>query len=557
MAADITTFPITTKKLSELASIGAVADLDVVYVLDVSTGQSRKTTVASLLALAPGSTNLSITGLTATTVTVASDTGTDAVIPAATPSTAGLMRATDRVKLEHISVASDIDLDDLSSTLGDTVADLAGVEAKTDYITVTQPVNLDTMESDETALITLSGVSAGATNLGTFTGTTIPDSRKDKEALQSLETAYEETDANVNDLITLSGRPENSTNLGVFTGTIIPDNTTVKSALQSLESNSALNDFSAVTAPVVTDDSDSGFSIGSVMVDIVTDKSYVCLDATVGAAVWKETTNNTNSTNFPQEQNLGTFRPAGTSGTDSQSLLSSISSTDGDVVFSMYGDSEGNYSVTRHEKDVNTGMFYLTHGPTGFTVASSTPTGKLALLGDYIYMIFQKDSDNLLKVKRINALDLSGAVDMTVPSVTCLSGSDAFADNTHIYIRLSGTTFTQFSVSGTTLTATGTTVTGAMAGTGPSWYNDNYGVVYMTDGSTINTYTYTTTFSAVVTGYAIPMLGLGYSDTSDVKGFCYVNENVNYLAYPMKVSGPGTVSDSAEALILKAFSVPE
>lgn len=86
-------------------------------------------------------------------------------------------------------------------------------------------------------LVTLSGVVANAENLGTFTGTTIPDNSTVKAALQSLETAHEEVDQNVNDLITLSGVAENATNLGTFTGTTIPDNSTVKGALQSLETS--------------------------------------------------------------------------------------------------------------------------------------------------------------------------------------------------------------------------------------------------------------------------------------------------------------------------------
>lgn len=82
---------------------------------------------------------------------------------------------------------------------------------------------------------TLLGTAQGATNLGTFTGTTIPDSQTVKAALQAVETAYEETDANVDDLITLSGVAENATDLGTFTGTTIPDTSTNKAALQSLE----------------------------------------------------------------------------------------------------------------------------------------------------------------------------------------------------------------------------------------------------------------------------------------------------------------------------------
>lgn len=84
-------------------------------------------------------------------------------------------------------------------------------------------------------LVTLSGVAANAESLGTFTGTTIPDSSTVKAALQSLETAHEEVDQNVNDLITLSGVAENSTTLGTFTGVTIPDSSTIKGALQSIE----------------------------------------------------------------------------------------------------------------------------------------------------------------------------------------------------------------------------------------------------------------------------------------------------------------------------------
>lgn len=86
-------------------------------------------------------------------------------------------------------------------------------------------------------LVTLSGVAANAESLGTFTGTTIPDSSTVKAALQALETAHEEVDQNVNDLITLSGVAENSTTLGTFTGVTIPDSSTIKGALQSIETS--------------------------------------------------------------------------------------------------------------------------------------------------------------------------------------------------------------------------------------------------------------------------------------------------------------------------------
>ncbi len=44
------------------------------------------------------------------------------------------------------------------------------------------------------------------------------------------------------------------------------------------------------TAPTATDDSGSGYAVGSRWIDTTNDKEYVCLDATTSAAVWTETT---------------------------------------------------------------------------------------------------------------------------------------------------------------------------------------------------------------------------------------------------------------------------
>jgi hypothetical protein len=48
--------------------------------------------------------------------------------------------------------------------------------------------------------------------------------------------------------------------------------------------------FDATDAPDVNDDSSQGYSVSSRWLDTTNDKEYVCLDASVGAAVWKETT---------------------------------------------------------------------------------------------------------------------------------------------------------------------------------------------------------------------------------------------------------------------------
>jgi len=53
-----------------------------------------------------------------------------------------------------------------------------------------------------------------------------------------------------------------------------------------------LNNFTAIIAPLVTDDSGSGYSVGSNWIDVVADKTYHCVDDSVGAAVWIDISGN-------------------------------------------------------------------------------------------------------------------------------------------------------------------------------------------------------------------------------------------------------------------------
>lgn len=78
----------------------------------------------------------------ASTVTIESSTGTDTILPAATTALAGVMTSSDKIRLNN--------------------------------------------------LITLSGVAAAETDLGSFTGGIILDDRTIKQALQDLETAIED-----------------------------------------------------------------------------------------------------------------------------------------------------------------------------------------------------------------------------------------------------------------------------------------------------------------------------------------------------------------------------
>jgi len=78
-----------------------------------------------------------------------------------------------------------------------------------------------------------------------------------------------------------------------------------------------LNKRDATVAPTVNEDSGDGYAIGSRWVDVTADKEYICLDATVGAAVWKETTATGGSTALTLNE------PAGDNSAGTQSIFDS------------------------------------------------------------------------------------------------------------------------------------------------------------------------------------------------------------------------------------------
>lgn len=50
------------------------------------------------------------------------------------------------------------------------------------------------------------------------------------------------------------------------------------------------SNLSAIVAPTVNEDSGDGYAVGSFWCDVTADDAYICLDASVGAAVWKKIT---------------------------------------------------------------------------------------------------------------------------------------------------------------------------------------------------------------------------------------------------------------------------
>lgn len=69
-------------------------------------------------------------------------------------------------------------------------------------------------------------------------------------------------------------------------------------AVWKVFSNNTTNNFAATAAPTVTDDSSEGYSVTSFWINTTTKIAYICLNASVGAAVWKQVAANDPKNNF-------------------------------------------------------------------------------------------------------------------------------------------------------------------------------------------------------------------------------------------------------------------
>ena len=225
-----------SNKLSALSAVsGSLTSDSLVYIADTqdsgSSYTSKKITVANLLSDVASTTDLG----TFTGSTIANNQS----IKAALQSLESAIESEASNRATAIS-----NLVDGAPALLDTLNEIAAAIGDDDDFITTITNLIDANETHIDNVVTLTGVSKDAANLGSFTGSTISDNSTLKAALQLLETALEtkaassvvtEIDGNVDDLISLSGVAEQQTGLGTFTGSTISDGATIKDALQDLE----------------------------------------------------------------------------------------------------------------------------------------------------------------------------------------------------------------------------------------------------------------------------------------------------------------------------------
>ena len=97
--------------------------------------------------------------------------------------------------------------------------------------------------------------------------------------------------------------------------------------------NAAKNNYAATIAPVVTNDSSQGYSVGSVWVDTTNDVGYICYDVTVGAAVWVQFINlGENNTFLGNNTFSGSSTFSGANVFSGLNLFSNVSTFTNDII---------------------------------------------------------------------------------------------------------------------------------------------------------------------------------------------------------------------------------
>lgn len=81
-----------------------------------------------------------------------------------------------------------------------------------------------------------------------------------------------------------------TTELTTHTSNVANPHVVTKTQVGLSEVANLKNNYTAIVAPTTGDDSGDGYAVGSFWYNVSTDRGYVLLDATVAAAVWKETT---------------------------------------------------------------------------------------------------------------------------------------------------------------------------------------------------------------------------------------------------------------------------
>lgn len=128
--------------------------------------------------------------------------------------------------------------------------------------------NLSDLNSASTARTNLGLGDSATKNVGVIAGTIAAGDH-------AHAGVYEPANANIQSHISSTSNPHSTTKTHVGLSNV--QNTKVK--------------LDGTTAPITTDDTAAGYSVGSLWADVTNDNVYICIDSTTSAAVWRKVNN--------------------------------------------------------------------------------------------------------------------------------------------------------------------------------------------------------------------------------------------------------------------------
>jgi len=234
------------------AAGGAVSDLEYSGDWDSATNPASATTAPSknavydkielLVAASTGTTDLSIGNVTAASLDIQSNTGSNATIPAATTLSAGLLTNAQFDKLDNITVTSPINLDTLTSNIQ---SNLSYTSSATDGVIT---------NSDGSGFIIPAATSVADTNIaGLLTPTQF-----DKLDLISIVTDPVDLNALSSDLNTLSGDLTTlSTGVSTITGRVDTLETDVSAITSNVSTDLGIGTHNDISLQITSSDGDN------------------------------------------------------------------------------------------------------------------------------------------------------------------------------------------------------------------------------------------------------------------------------------------------------------
>lgn len=214
----------------------------------------------------------------------------------------------------------------------------------------------------------------------------------------------------------LSGATSNiQTQISNHTGNTSNPHSVTKSqvGLSNVE-NTKVN-LNSTSNPSTTDDTNSGYSVGSVWANVSTDKAYMCLDATASGAVWKEITYISSGVGQPQiSYNSSSSESSTTSTSWTQKVRLTFTANAADYLIQWYAEVKSSSVLAdakfQIQEDDTTTHGYAEWDRTGwFPVSGFVKTTLTATSHNFDIDYATSNSSKSISIRnaRISAMELS------------------------------------------------------------------------------------------------------------------------------------------------------